>query len=345
VDFDVVSLDQRMPGLSGIEVLKTIKRSHPTTEVLIITAHSDLGSAKEAIRLGAYDYIDKPIMKEDLCSAIRKGVERRNEQVASEKAREQLAFVKAQLIHSEKFSAIGELIASVVHELNNPLTAVVGFSELLLMQECSPAQRRKYTENINKSAHLCKQIVQKLLTFSRKQDPKREYVRINRIIESTLELKHHDLKVDEILIVRRLADDMPVTIAEPHELQQVFLNMINNAHQAMRANAGSGTLIVKSEFDDTAIRIHFIDTGPGISKENLQKIFEPLFTTKAEGEGTGLGLSICYEIIREHGGTIYVASEPGAGACFVIEIPISTKPSLLAPCSSEKDREKGTRLF
>ena len=121
--------------------------------------------------------------------------------------------------------------------------------------------------------------------------------------------------------------------------------MINNAHQAMKAKGGSGTLTVKSEFDDAMIRIHFIDTGPGILKENLQKIFEPLFTTKADGEGTGLGLSICYEIIREHDGTIYVASEPGTGACFVIEIPISSKPSLMAPCSSEKDREMAAQTF
>jgi signal transduction histidine kinase len=331
MDFDVVSLDQKMPGMSGIDTLKVIKKWYPSTEVLIVTAHSDLESAKEALRLGAYDYIDKPFKKEHLRAAIRKGIKRRAKAIASGKAQEQLAFVKAQLMQSEKFSAVGELIASVVHELNNPLTAVLGFSELLLLQEWSKEQTRKYLENINNSAQLCKKITQKLLAFSRKQEPQREQVKINNIIESTIELKQHDLKVDEIEVIKQLADHMPTTIADPHELQQVFLNIINNAHHAMKAHRGKRSLTVKSEFDDTMIRVHFTDTGPGISKENLQKIFEPLFTTKENGKGTGLGLSVCYEIIQEHEGTIYVASEGGKGSCFVIEIPILTTPSLYTP--------------
>ena len=322
MDFDVVSLDMQMPGMSGLETLKAVKQWSPTTEVLLVTGHSDIESTKGALKLGAYDYIDKPFQKDELRAAIRKGVERRGKSIASEKAQEQLAFVRAQLKQSEKFSSIGQLIAGVVHELNNPLTTIIGFSELLLMTECSPEKTRNYLENIDKSAFLCQKIVQKLLNFSRKHEPKREPVQVNETIESTLDLKQHDFKVDRIQVVKQLADYMPCTMADFHELQQVFLNMINNAHQAMMENTGTGTLTVKSEVDGKVIRISFCDTGPGIPRENLQKIFEPLFTTKEKGKGTGLGLNVCYEIIQEHNGNIYVASEPGKGACFAIEVPI-----------------------
>ncbi len=262
------------------------------------------------------------LVANELLAAMRKGVERRGNAIKTETTKEQLGFVKAQLMQSEKFSAIGQLLAGVAHELNNPLTAVMGFSELLLIREYSPDKTRNYLEKINKSALLCKNIIQKLLGFSRKEESKQKYIQVNHIIESTLELKQHDLKADNIQVVRQLADNMPSTMADFYELQQVFVNMINNAHQAMKMHARMGTLTIKSTFDEKTMRISFLDTGPGIPKENLQKIFEPLFTTKKRGESTGLGLSICYEIIKKHKGDIFVASDQGKGACFVIELPI-----------------------
>ena len=321
-DFDVISLDLQMPGLSGIESLKAVKQLSPSTEVLIVTAHSDTESTRGALKLGAYDYIDKPFSNAELVASIRKGVERRSNAIGAEKTKEQLAFVKAQLMESEKFSAIGQLLAGVAHELNNPLTTVMGCSEILLTRQRSPDQIRNNLEKINESSLLCKNIVQKLLAFSRKEESKQEYIQVNHVIESTLELKQHDFKVDSIEVVKQLADNMPCTMADFYELQQVFLNMINNAHQAMKMHAGKKTLTVKSTFDEKVIRINFLDTGPGIPEKNLQKIFEPLFTTKKRGEGAGLGLSICYEIIKKHKGDIFVANGQGKGACFVIELPI-----------------------
>ena len=321
-DFDVISLDLQMPGLSGIESLKAVKQLSPSTEVLIVTAHSDTESTRGALKLGAYDYIDKPFSNAELVASIRKGVERRSNAIGAEKTKEQLAFVKAQLMQSEKFSAIGQLLAGVAHELNNPLTTIMGSSEILLLRKCSPDKTRNYLEKINESSLLCKNIVQKLLAFSRKEESKQEYIQVNHVIESTLELKQHDFKVDSIKVVKQLADNMPCTMVDFYELQQVFLNMINNAHQAMKMHAGKRTLTVKSTFDEKVIRINFLDTGPGIPEKNLQKIFEPLFTTKKRGEGAGLGLSICYEIIKKHKGDIFVANGQGKGACFVIELPI-----------------------
>ena len=321
-DFDVVSLDIEMPGMSGIDTLQAIKKERPDVEVLLVTGHFEAEATKKALKLGAYDYIDKPFSKEVIRAAIRKGVERRQKIIISEEAKEKLAFVKAQLLQSDKFKAIGEMLAGVVHELNNPLGAILGYSELLLRKEFPPEQTLKYIENINKSADLCRNIVDQLLNFTRKHEPKMERVQIVQVLESTLDLKQHDIKINGIQVVKELADNMPYTSADFHALQQVFLNLINNAQHAMHGSGGEKTLTIQSEFDDHNLRIKFHDTGHGVPEENLDKIFEPLFTTKEEGKGTGLGLSICYEIIKDHKGEIFVASQPGEGTWFIVEIPV-----------------------
>ncbi len=322
IEYDVVSLDLQMPGRSGVETLKEIKQLDPALEVLIMTAHSDVESAKKALKWGAYDYIDKPFKNETYRETIRKGVGRRQKTLTAENAIEQLEFVKVQLKESEKFAVIGQLIAGVVHELNNSLNSVIGFSDLLMMDVFPPEETREYIKNINTGAKLCLKPVQKLLGFARRQNPEREPISVNEIINSTLDLKQHDFKVDQIEVTKQLADSMPYTIADLYEIQQVFLNIITNAHHAMKARNDIRMLTVESESNESAIRISFKDTGMGVPKENLQKIFEPLFTTKEKGVGTGLGLSVCYDIIKDHNGSIYVASDPGRGTCFVIELPI-----------------------
>ncbi len=337
MDVDVVSLDLNMPGMSGIETLKVIKQLSPAIEVLLVTAFQDIESAKQALKLGAYEYIEKPINNDAYRQSIRQGVRRRQKTLASEKAQQQLEVVKAQLVHSEKLSAIGELLAGVVHEINNPLAGILGYSELLLLQKPSPEKTHKYIKNIQQSAVLCQKIVQKLLAFSRKQKPKQAYVQVIDIVESTLELVEHEIKKNAVQVVKQFAENMPCTNADFYQLQQVFINIINNAVQAMKQQTRLGTLTLKSEFDEQSIRISIYDSGPGIPRENLQKIFEPFFTTKPEGKGTGLGLSICNEIIREHGGNLYVSSELGNGTRFLIELPI-TAPDKPSPTVAPTDK-------
>lgn len=338
-EFDVVSLDNHMPGLTGIETLKVIKEYAPKTEVLIVTAHSDLESAKEALRLGAYEYIDKPFEKAAFREAVRKGIERRSRSATLEKAHEELRFVRAQLIQSEKFASIGQLLAGVVHEINNPLMGAMGFTEILMMGKCSPEQTKHYLENIKRSIEICQSVAEKLLSFSRKQEPHREYLQVNHVIHGTLELKEHDFKIGGVQVTESLCGGMPGTVADFHQLQQVLLNLINNAQQAMTAQEGPRAITVTSEFDEEWIRIAVHDTGPGIPEENFQKIFEPLFTTKEKGKGTGLGLSVCYQIIEEHQGRIYVASKPGKGACFIVELPVIAHKTMPAgPLAEERRR-------
>ncbi|MEW5805821.1 MAG: GAF domain-containing protein [Acidobacteriota bacterium] len=232
---------------------------------------------------------------------------------------ENLKETQSRLVQTEKLSAIGEMVAGVAHEINNPLTSVLGFSQLLLGQKVDSKVKSKLIR-ISDEAMRCAKIVQNLLAFARKQKPEKRHVGINGIIESVLDLISYQLKVDNITIVKELDDNLTKTMADYNQLQQVFLNIINNAQQAMTEQGGS--LTIKTEVTGRSIRITFKDTGPGISKENIKKVFDPFFTTKPPGKGTGLGLSLCYGIVREHGGTIRADSGEGQGATFIIELPI-----------------------
>ncbi|MFC1714274.1 ATP-binding protein [Candidatus Poribacteria bacterium] len=243
--------------------------------------------------------------------------------------------LEKQLAQSEKISALGQLISGVAHELNNPLTGVIGYSQLLL-DTGSDDETRLRLEIINKEANRCHKVVDSLLQFAREYEPIKERVQINEVIESTLDLKRYQLHVDDIELELRLSTDVPETTADPHQMQQVFMNIINNAHQAMSEHIGQGKLTVETELDDDTIIIRFTDTGPGMSKENIRRIFDPFFTTKSVGKGTGLGLSISHSIVAEHDGRMYVDSEMGKGSVFTVEIPVVIEE---AGCAVELGRE------
>jgi len=242
--------------------------------------------------------------------------------VAKDVSNEKL--LQQQLIQSEKLSAIGELISGIAHELNNPLTGVMGYSQLLQLRKDLDERAKDSLLKINNLALRCQKIVQNLLSFARKQKPERILSDVNEIIERTIELRNYELQVNNIEIERDLDRHLPKTIADAHQLQQVFLNLITNAEQAMLEAHGRGKLAIRSRTDDSAGRIivEVADDGPGIPETQLSKIFDPFFTTKEVGKGTGLGLSLSYGIIKEHDGNIYVRSRAGEGASFFIELPV-----------------------
>jgi two-component system NtrC family sensor kinase len=218
-------------------------------------------------------------------------------------------------------SAVGLLVSGVAHELNNPLAGVVGYSQLLVKEEVSERVRRGL-ERINKEAERCKKIVQNLQTFARKHKPEKDYVGINGILESCIELRSYQLKVDNITVKADLDAGLPKTMADFHQLQQVFMNIMVNAQQAMTGHEAAGAITLRTRLDGDQIRVEIRDTGPGIPEEILPRLFDPFFTTKEVGQGTGLGLSICYGIIEEHRGRIYARNAPDGGAIFVVELPV-----------------------
>jgi len=228
--------------------------------------------------------------------------------------------LQRQLIQSEKLSTMGQLVSGVAHELNNPLTGIIGFSELLMLE--ADKSIYKDLKRIQEEAARARRIVQNLLSFARMHKPEKTKIDINGIIKNVLELKSYEMRVDNIEIKCNLDQNLPVTMGDPHQLQQVFLNIINNAHQAVTSASRSGVMNIKTYKKEASIIIEFSDTGPGISKENLTRIFDPFFTTKEVGKGTGLGLSLSYGIIKDHGGTIHAVSEEGQGAIFTIALPI-----------------------
>jgi len=224
-----------------------------------------------------------------------------------------------------RLASVGEMASGIAHEINNPLTGVIGYAQLLLARKDLPEDIRPALEVINDSAQRVASIIRRLLTFARQYKPERRQVLINEVVEAALRLRTYHLQTSNIKVTTQFARDLPVTIADAGQLQQVFLNIIMNAEAAMKQIPRQGRLLVKTELvDSDIIRISFKDNGPGIAPEHLERIFEPFFTTSEVGEGTGLGLSVCHGIITEHKGRIWAESQPGKGATFFIDLPVVT---------------------
>ena len=233
--------------------------------------------------------------------------------------------LQEQLIQSEKMSAIGQLVSGVAHELNNPLAGISAFAQLLLAEKRFPPDQRTAAETIYSEARRASRIVQNLLTFARQHKAEKVPTAINQVLDDTLELRGYELRVRGIDVRREYDETLPDTMADAHQLQQVFLNLITNAEQAMEQRDGHHhRLTVRTRRGGgEAIRIEIEDTGGGIPPNLIERIFNPFFTTKPTGSGTGLGLSISLGIVREHEGRIWAENPAQGGARFVVEIPVT----------------------
>jgi PAS domain S-box-containing protein len=231
--------------------------------------------------------------------------------------------LEQQLRQSEKLSALGQLIAGVAHELNNPLAVIMGYAQILMKQDAGEAKHHSELNKILHESERAAKIVRNLLTFARPREPRMEPVDINRLLTTIIETHEAELESNAVQFHLSLAANVPRTMADPHQVEQVVTNLLNNAMQAMVEHNGPRALTLSSDvISGRAIRITVADSGPGIRTEIISKIFDPFFTTKTPGKGTGLGLSICHSIIEEHGGRIWVESELGKGARFLVELPI-----------------------
>jgi PAS domain S-box-containing protein len=254
-----------------------------------------------------------------IAGQIANAVERTTLYEETRQAYDNLRRTQEQLLHSEKLAAVGQLISGVAHELNNPLTAILGYSQLLTSSGQVGPKALGYTEKLYKQAQRTHRIVQNLLSFARQHKPERVPVHFNAAIEDTLALRDYDLRMSKIRVHLDLAPDLPETPADPHQFQQVFLNLINNAVDAILENGPEGDLWVRTGAEDSLVFVEFTDSGSGV--KDPSRVFDPFYTTKPVGKGTGLGLSICYGIVTEHGGTILVKNTPPRGATFRIELP------------------------
>jgi signal transduction histidine kinase len=337
-EYAVILTDMRMPRKDGLAVIAAAREHLPDAEIIVLTGHGSLENALQAFKAGnIFEYLLKPLDDISILNTVvARAIERRNlrkhnrelfEQL--QRAYEELRQKSEMLIQNEKMSAIGVLAAGVAHELNNPLTAVVGFAQMIAEKlKANPptnwgdteyARALQALENLVQGAHRARDIVGSLLRFARATKPDaRSLIDINQTLRDAFVFTEHLLLRNGITLEKHLAPELPPVWGNAARLQHVFTNLLINAQQAT-PSGGTVRVITERAEEPKGVWVHVEDTGEGIPLEALEQIFEPFYTRKEHG--TGLGLSIAKQIVEEHGGEIRVASELGKGARFSVFLP------------------------
>jgi signal transduction histidine kinase len=323
---DVVVLDVKMPGMNGLEVLDVIKKKHPKTEVILLTGHATTQDGVEGIKRGAFDYLMKPVELEHLLGKIKQAYEKIRR--AEEKAREAefRQKIEQQMASCERLASLGTLAAGVAHEINNPLAIIreaVGWMTLILAkQELAGMPRKddfeKALGKIENSVERVRRITHQLLGFVRKEESALSEVGLEALVEEAMALVARDASNKDIQVSRKADPAAGSIISDPYPLRQVLLNLLTNA---VHATDRGGRIEVAVENRGEEIALVVRDTGKGIPRENLERIFEPFFSTKPPGQGTGLGLFVSRGIAEKLGGRIEVESKLGEGSTFSVILP------------------------
>jgi signal transduction histidine kinase len=348
----ILITDIKMPGMSGLEVLKQARRIRPQTQVIVTTGFADIKKAVTALQHDASDFITKPVDDTTLHLALKRAMERyQNQKELADYTRllEQTVLNQEKILHQEKMMSLGRLAASMVHEINNPLSGILNYLQLMIRLADKPdwddARRvrfKNYLAVVYQETRRCADLVSGLLQFSRKSSLQSGPVDICELIGYSKMLCQHRLELAGIVLEIFCDPDIPKVSGDANQLQQCLINLIFNAIDAIEAgseaesgerenavsDAGpkpSGRISLTAQMDeaDRQVCIQVKDTGKGIAPEDLPRIFEPFFTTKQDGHGVGLGLSTVYGIIEHHNGTITVDSANGQGACFTIRLPVA----------------------
>ena len=323
---DVVVLDVKMPGISGIETLKAIKQSHEKIQVILLTGNVAVSDGIEGIKAGAFDYLTKPVEIDHLVNKIKQAFdmirleeENREESVYREK-------LEKKIMDTERLISIGTMSTGIAHEINNPLAIInesAGFmKEVICSSQMDQSSQKQALlmgiEKIEKSVKRASRITHQLLGHVKKQETQFSEVDLVALLTETLDLVKKETEDKNIIINWEIHKNKPVLWSDPYQIRQVILNLLNNAVHAVGKN-GSITVITKETED--AILFEIKDTGTGIPKENLGKIFNPFFTTKSFDQGTGLGLFVVHKIIADLKGEIEVNSTVGKGTSFIVKLP------------------------
>jgi len=247
------------------------------------------------------------------------------------------ALLQAKLAHSEKMASIGRLVSGVAHEVNNPLAAILGFTDLLLENPAIPAAAREDLQIILHETQRTKDIVQDLLSFARQRPVQRELVQVNSVLRQTIKLRSYDFASHGVEVSEDFDENLAPALGDAQQLQQVFLNILNNAYDAVQEVGARGQISIRTRRRRDLIEISISDNGTGVA--DTERIFDPFFTTKQSAKGTGLGLSICYGIVRAHGGEILCRNnKEGAGSTFIVRVPVASEAAAEAAIAKEVGR-------
>jgi signal transduction histidine kinase len=316
---DLLLLDWMLPGVSGLEICHQVRQrwNALALPILMVTAKTDPESVYAAFDAGASDYIAKPYRGAEIRARIAAHL--RTKRLVEERGR-----MEDHLREREKLSSLGLLASGVAHDINNPLAVIYGHAQLLLRRDPDPAAE-DHVRAIMSGVERCRRIVGDLLDFARGRPGRHEPTDVAELLLATLALRERELRDCGIQVVIDLPDVLPHVTADGHQLQQVFLNVVLNAEQALRHAGRTLRLAARAEDDAGWVTVEIVNDGPAIPDEVLPRMFEPFFTTKPKDEGTGLGLAISQRIVREHGGEI-VAENTADGACFRIRLPVAGEP-------------------
>jgi signal transduction histidine kinase len=323
---DVVVLDVKMPGMNGIEVLEHIKRTLPRTEVILLTGYASTEDGVRGIKAGAFDYLTKPVELDHLLSKIQQAYEKCKWAEERERESEFRTKMEQQMAACERLASLGTLAAGVAHEINNPLAIIkesVGWMKLLLEKETvsSPPRKENFElalSKIEKAIERVKRITLQLLGFARKDDAIIKELNLVDVVNEALQLVEREARNKDIEIAQEVDAGSGPIWCDPYRLRQVLINLLTNAIQA---TGKGGKVTVGHRVTDDKVTLTVTDTGEGIPRENLERIFEPFFSTKAPGQGTGLGLFVTRGIVEKFGGTIAVESRLGRGSSFTVTLP------------------------
>jgi len=319
---DVIILDLKMPKINGIETLKKIREIDKDIPVIILTGYGDIDAAKKAIHYGTMEFLSKPFNVEDIIKIANRAIETRKAKLRSEKLKEELKelneHLKERISNMENLATIGQISAEIMHEINNLLTVIHGYSQLLTQQISPDNSSKNYVNTINEEIKRCKEIAKNILELSRSKQTT-EKININELIRKIVNFLKISKISKNIQFTLNLKEGIPLINANSNHIHQAILNILLNGTEAVKKNQ-KGIIEIKTEKDENNIVIKIKDNGPGMPEEEINKILNPFYTSKEKG--TGLGLYITYKLVKKYNGKIKIESKTGEGTEFTLIFPI-----------------------